>query len=744
MKNIIRILCLIAFVLIEYNLVAQNSKLIKGTVFEINKDGNEIGIPGVNVYWAGTTIGVSTNLDGLFSLELPEGKLFNLVVSFVGFKNDTLTIDPTASVHLKILLSTNQELDEVLIIERVPGAHISRMNLILTQKITTAELQKAACCNLAESFETNASVDVSFSDAVSGAKQIKMLGLAGIYSQLQTENIPNLRGLASIYGLGYIPGTWMESIQISKGTASVKNGYESITGQINTEFIKPDVSDPFHFNMYMNNFGKIEGNLYSGTKLNDKLSTMVFLHAENYNKSRDKNDDGFFDHPKIKQVNFFNRWKYDSKNIHVQFGFKVLKEKREGGQLSFIKDEFRNSVNGYGIGIETDRYEIFTKTAYLFNKPGTNIGYINSFIHHKQESFFGLNDYVAREDNYYGNLMFQTYIGNSNHQLTSGVSYVLDNYNEQLNDSTFVRKESVPGTFVEYTYINPEKLSLILGIRADFHNLFGAFITPRIHLKYNLSDKTIFRTSVGRGYRSANVIAENTYLLASSRMIKIQEEPEMEKAWNYGVNLTQYLKFFGKELSVNLEYYRTNFDNQIVIDREQNTSAVYVYNLKGKSYSNSFQIEGNYELFDGFDITAAARYNDVKVTINNSLVRKPLVSDFKGLINLSYTTNLKKWQFDFTAQFTGKSRIPNTSGNPIEYQLDEYSPSYTLLNTQITKYFRRWEIYVGVENLTNFKQQNPILAADNPFGEYFDSSLIWGPITGRKIYAGIRFRIKKL
>jgi outer membrane receptor for ferrienterochelin and colicin len=307
-----------------------------------------------------------------------------------------------------------------------------------------------------------------------------------------------------------------------------------------------------------------------------------------------------------------------------------------------------------------------------------------------------------------------------------------------------VRKESVPGTFVEYTYINPEKLSLILGIRADFHNLFGAFITPRIHLKYNLSDKTIFRTSVGRGYRSANVIAENTYLLASSRMIKIQEEPEMEKAWNYGVNLTQYLKFFGKELSVNLEYYRTNFDNQIVIDREQNTSAVYVYNLKGKSYSNSFQIEGNYELFDGFDITAAARYNDVKVTINNSLVRKPLVSDFKGLINLSYTTNLKKWQFDFTAQFTGKSRIPNTSGNPIEYQLDEYSPSYTLLNTQITKYFRRWEIYVGVENLTNFKQQNPILAADNPFGEYFDSSLIWGPITGRKIYAGIRFRIKKL
>lgn len=734
---------LLVFLFLVISPVFTQNLFVKGTVIGINKQGLGIVIPGVNVYWAGTQNGVSTDLDGNFKLEFPEIQPYKLVVSFIGFKRDTLTVSPDQQQALKILLSTNQELDEIVITEKALGSHISRMDPIFTQKITTAELQKAACCNLSESFETNASIDVSFSDAVSGAKQIKMLGLAGKYSQIMTENIPNLKGLATSYGLGYIPGTWMESIQISKGTASVKNGYESITGQINTEFFKPDDSDPFHFNAYVNSFGKVEGNAYSAIKLNDKLSTMFFIHGEDFNQKRDKNADGFLDQPLMKQINFFNRWKYDSKNIHAQFGIKILSEERNGGQLNFDNTQPRNTSNSYGIGVKTNRVELFTKTAYLFNKPGTNIGFINSYIYHDQESFFGLNDYDAKENNYYGNLMFQTFLGNSNHQLTTGLSYIVDNFNENLNDSIFIRKESVPGAFVEYTQMNPEKYSLIVGLRTDFHTIYGTLFTPRIHFKYNFTDKTIMRSSVGKGYRSPSIIAENTYLLASSRSLRMLEEPKMEEAWNFGINLTQYLKLAGKDLSINLEFYRTEFSNQIVIDRDQNSSEVFIYNLDGKSYSNSFQIEANYELFKGFDILLAARYNDVKMTINNELVRKPLVSDFKGLINLSYATNLKKWQFDFTAQLNGKSRIPNTAGNPVQYQMETMSPSYTLLNAQITKYFRHFELYIGGENLMNYKQQNPILASDDPFGEYFDSSMIWGPISGRKIYAGIRYHIKK-
>ncbi len=744
MKNLLKFIFAIFLILIYSNIFSQDKTFVEGNVYELNADGKELGIPGVNVYWEGTQEGTSTDIYGYFKLKFPKNQPYKLVISFIGFKKDTLTISPDQQQTLKILLSANQELEEVVIAEKALGSHINRMEPILTQKITTAELQKAACCNLSESFETNASIDVSFSDAVSGAKQIKMLGLAGKYSQIMTENIPNLKGSATTYGLSYIPGTWMESIQISKGTASVKNGYESITGQINIEFFKPDDSDPFHLNSYVNSFGKVEGNAYSAIKLNNKLSTMFFIHGEDFNQKRDKNGDGFLDQPMMKQINFFNRWKYeDGKHLHAQFGIKILSEDRNGGQMSFDDTQPRNTSSGYGIGVKTNRVELFTKTAYLFNKPGTNIGFINSYIYHDQESFFGLNNYDARENNYYGNLMFQTFLGNSNHQLTTGLSYVVDNFNETLNDSTFIRKESVPGAFIEYTQMNPDKYSLILGLRTDFHNIYETLFTPRVHFKYNFTDKTIMRSSIGKGYRSPSVIAENTYLLASSRRLRILEEPKMEEAWNFGINLTQYLKLAGNDLSINLEFYRTEFSNQIIIDRDQNSSEVFVYNLDGKSYSNSVQIEANYELFKGFDILLAARYNDVKMTINNELVRKPLVSNFKGLVNLSYATNLKKWQFDFTAQLNGKSRIPNTAGNPVQYQMETMSPSYTLLNAQITKYFKRFEFYIGGENLTNFKQQNPILASDDPFGKYFDSSMIWGPISGRKIYAGIRYHIKK-
>ena len=724
------------------NVFAQ--QFVEGNVYELDKKGEEVGLPGVNVYWLGTTLGSATNIDGYFKLDFPDNNNRSLIISYIGFKKDTVHIADNFKNPLKIILSSSQQLEEVVVAERAMGTHISRIKPIATQIITTAELCKAACCNLAESFETNASVDVSYSDAVSGTKQIKMLGLAGKYSQLMTENIPNFKGLATTYGLDYVPGPWMESIQISKGTASVKNGYESITGQINIEFFKPENSDPFFFNAYTNDLGKLEANAYTTIKLSEKVQTLLLLHGEDFSKKKDKNGDGFMEHPMKEQFNIFNRWKYTGKNVHIIAGFKILGEERNGGQMSYDDSKPRNTLNGYGMGSKSNRFEMFTKTAFIFNNKKSNIAFINSFIYHDQKSFYGLNDYKGRENNYYGNLMFQTYFDKeSKHQITSGLSYMVDNFDETLNDSTFVRKESVPGGFVEYTYIDPEKFSLILGARTDFHNIYGTLFTPRIHLKYNISENTTLRGSAGRGFRTPNIIAENIYLLAGSRKMNILEEPTMEEAWNFGLNLTQYFKVFDKNLSINLDFYRTEFVNQIVIDRDRNSSNVYIYNLDGKSYSNSLQIESKYELFNRFDLLVAFRYNDVKMTINDELKQKPLVGKFKGLINMSYATNLNKWQFDLTTQLNGKSRLPNTSSNPAEYRLREESPAFTVMNVQITKFFRKWEIYGGVENLTNYTQDNPILAADDPFGEYFDSSLIWGPITGRKFYAGIRYRIKK-
>jgi len=698
-------------------------------------------LPGANVYWAQTTMGTSTDKNGIFHLEFPAINDPVLVVSYIGYKNDSIHVDH-GQHEIEIILEVNNTLKEVTITNKAPGTFVSRLDPILTENITGAELQKAACCNLSESFETNASVDVSYSDAITGAKQIQLLGLQGTYSQIMTENIPNLQGLATPFGLGYIPGSWMESIQISKGTSSVRNGFQSIAGQINVEYLKPDNAPKLFLNLYGNMHGKIEGNVISGIKISDKWSTAIFAHAENLSHKVDNNDDSFLDMPLVRQFNVFNRWKYHHDNFTTQFGFKVLDEDRTGGQQDFSTDMVRDTTNPYGINVKTRRYEFFWKGGVIMeNRPMTSLAMIQNFNHHKQKSYYGLNNYDAEENSYFLNLLFQSYIGNTNHTFTTGFSFEMNNYIENLNDSAFNRFERVPGMFFEYTYKLDEKLTLIAGIRGDYHNIFGAFATPRLHLKYSITDKTILRASAGLGYRTANVIAENTSMLATSRQLYFAEDQEQERAFNTGINLTQYVDLLGRELRLSGEVYYTRFLNQIILDYDQDPQAVYIYNLDGKSYSTAYQVEANYELIDRLDMTLAFRYNDVKMTTNGILQQKALLSKYKGLITLSYTTNLKKWQFDFTTQFNGTSRVPTTQGNPAEYQRPESGPAYTIINAQVTKYFKKWNIYFGGENLTNYKQKDPIIAADKPFGKYFDSSMIWGPISGMNIYLGLRFTL---
>lgn len=698
-------------------------------------------LPGANVYWAQTSLGTSTNKDGMFHLEFPPISDPVLVISYIGYKNDSIHVNH-GQQEIEILLKIDNTLKEVTITNKAPGAFVSRLDPILTENITGAELKKAACCNLSESFETNASVDVSYSDAVTGAKQIELLGLRGTYSQLLTENIPNLQGLATPFGMGYVPGSWMESIQISKGTSSVRGGFQSIAGQINVEYLKPDEAPKLFLNLYGNIHRKYEGNIISGIKINDRWSTAVFAHAENLSNKVDDNDDGFLDMPLVRQFNVLNRWKYDTDNWMTQFGFKVLDEDRSGGQKDFDKDMARDTTNPYGINIKTRRYEVFWKGGHIFeNRPLTSVAMIQNFNHHRQESYYGLNNYDAEENSYYLNILFQSYIGNTNHTFTTGFSFEMNNYIQTLNDSAFNRFERVPGMFFEYTYKLDEKLTVIAGIRGDYHNIYGAFATPRLHAKYAITENTILRASAGMGYRSANVIAENTSILATSRQRYIEDEQKQEKAFNTGLNLTQYIDILGRELRLSGEVYYTYFMNQVVLDYDQGSQAIYIYNLDGESYSTAYQVEASYEFLRGLDVTMAFRYNDVKMTTNNKLQEKALLNKYKGLITLSYATNRKTWQFDFTTQFNGTSRIPTTATNPLEYQRDNSAPAYTIINAQVTKYFKKWNVYIGGENLTNYKQKDPIIAADKPFGKYFDSSMIWGPVSGMNIYLGLRFTL---
>jgi outer membrane receptor for ferrienterochelin and colicins len=717
---------------------------VKGNVYELNEKQERVPLPFVNVYWSGTQHGTVTDEKGDFTITRHVNVDHMLVFSFVGYANDSLMVKAGQS-RVDMILTSGETMDEVTIAKRFGGSYISKLKPIKTEFITGAGLQKLPCCNLSESFENSATIDVGYSDAVTGAKHIKMLGLAGIYSQMLFENIPYLRGLESTFGLNYVPGPWMESIQISKGAAAVINGYESTTGQINIEYKKPEKSDPLFINLFVNSIGRFESNVTAAIPVNEKWSTMLLFHGSTMQNKMDRNNDGFLDIPLNRQLNFFNRWKYNPEgNVRLQFGISLMDELREGGQMDFDYDRDQGGSEYYGINIATRKYQGFGKIGFLFpEKSYQSIGFQTRATWFSQESLYGLNNYDGEQFSYYANLIYQSIISNTNHIINFGASFLYDDYRERLNMDNYNRTEFVPGIFGQYTYTDPEKFNGIAGLRIDHNSVYGSLITPRIHLRYNLDQHTALRASAGKGYRTANVLAENTGVLASSRVLHFVEDFDMEKAWNYGLNITRGFPLAeGREITASVDFYRTDFQNQIVVDMDRDPGAVYFYNLDGKSYSNSFQAEVSLEPVERLDITLAYRFSDVKSTINGQLLEVPLTTRYKGLLTLSYATPFRKWAFDFTGQLNGQSRLPDTRMNPPEYQLGEYSPQYVILHAQVSKRFKWFEIYVGGENLTDFRQEDPILAPDDPFGPNFDASMVWGPLLGRRFYAGIRYTLK--
>ncbi len=733
------IIILITILIQVYNLTAQ---IATGYIYEsVNND--KVPLEGATIIQLNSSNGTITTKEGYFEIKLDSNYDKLLVVSYVSYSNDTINLNSSGYNNISIVLSEAKDLDEVEIVSRTKGSSISRTDIRSVVNVNDKELQKAACCTLAESFETSSTVDVTYSDAVTGAKKIQMLGLDGSYTQLLIENTPNLRGLASPWGLDYVPGSWMESIQVSKGTSSVINGYESMAGQINVEYKKAREGEKFFLNGYGNNKGKFEGNMNTRIQINENLSTALLVHGENISVKHDDNNDSFLDMPLRSQINLYNRWRFEKNQIRARLGIKYLSEDRQGGQVNFDPDMERTPENGYGIGVRTNRYEGILKTGYVFKqRRKTSIGFQNQLIYHDQDSYFGLNNYNANQTSFYSNLMYQSWISSYENQIITGVSLSYDNYNESLNDSVFDHKEVVPGVFAQYSYNNNSNFSVIVGLRLDNNSKYGLLFTPRVHFKYNINENNVVRASMGKGYRSPNIIAENTYMLTTSKKLSISNDLDIESSWNYGLSYSTYLNVGSRELSITTDFFRTDFENQVIIDRESDAYTIFIYNLDGKSYSNSFQVEANYEFVKFLEVTMAFRYNDVKTTINGNFDVAPLVNKYKGLLAISYQTPKKKWQFDTNLQLLGNQRLPNTDFYPPEYQLSDKAPDYSIINAQITRYFKKFELYIGGENLGNFKQKNPIIAADDPFGEYFDASIIWGPISGMKLYTGFRFKIE--
>lgn len=701
--------------------------------------------PGVAVVWQGTTKGTYTDAEGKFSIEKPK-EANMLSFSFIGTETLIKQIDNNS--YLKIELKPNAEImDEVIVGARRNSAGMSMLTPNSVQQISGKELARAACCNLSESFETNASVDVNYADAVSGVKQIQLLGLSGKYSQLTMNNVPILRGAESAFGLEYLPGTWINSIQVSKGTAAVKNGYESITGQINIDIKEPMADERMFFNTYGNQDGKVELNFGYVADINEKLSTSIMAHGNKNFRKLDMNDDGFLDKPMSDMLVLMNQWNYNSNVWESKSGFTYLNDQRKGGQTSFNHNKTVNEqADKYGINIDVTKFNAFTKNGFILNREATSIGTILSYNYFDRNSFYGQNIFNVTQQNLYANFIYASYIKDTRHMYNVGSSF---NYDK--NDATFNQNpdysgydENVIGAFGEYTYMPNESFTLLLGARYDYSSLYNGFFTPRLHAKYSFGEVSSWRASIGKGYRTPDAISENSkYLASSKQFIFDTNEFKQEEAWNFGFSSVNKFNVNSRPWNLYLEYYHTNFINQLVVDMEQNSHEVHFYNLDGKSYSNIFQVETNYEIFNRFIFTAAYRYNDVKTTFNGELKEAPFTNKYKGLLSANYSTNLNKWQFDFTVQFNGDQRLSPTDGNLATNQRQEYSDSYIVMLAQITKNYRNWSFYVGSENLNDFTQKDAIIAPESPFSQDFDASRIWAPIYGRMFYAGIKYNIGK-
>ena len=727
------------------NIFAQQN--VEGRI--IFKEGNETSaLYGANIYWLNTKEGVISDQQGKFSIKrnIESDKL---IISYLGFKNDTILINDQNKFIVHFLKpDTQNTLDEVTLVKRktIGRSYFQTQNVI---NVNSSELLKAACCNLSESFETNPSIDVNFSDALTGTKQIKMLGLKSPYLLITEENIPSVRGASQFYGLTFTPGTWIESIQISKGAGSVANGFESISGQINSELKKPFSDFPFFLNLYGSANGRFEFNSHFNKKISDKLFTGVYFHGNQRDQKIDLNQDNFLDLPISKQINILNRWQFidTEKGIISFLSFRFLNDDKLMGNKFYVPKK-SNRFLVWGSEVDTERIDTSFKLGYVSPElPYKSLGFQVSYILHDQIGSYGYRTYDVKHESFYTNFVFNSIIGNTKNKFKAGINITRDNYHEKIDKFYYNRIDSSLGGFFEFNYDNLNNLSLIAGLRIDNHNRMGLFMTPRVHLRYLPFKETILRLSIGTGRKVSNIFAENQSLFGTNRLIEIENNGggiyglSPEKALNYGFGINQKFLLFNRPLNLFIERYTTRFIDQVIVDWEESRKIAF-YNLKGKSLSNNFQIEIDYAPTNLLSIRLAYKDYDVKADYRNGFLNVPMIAKNRFFSNVSFETerSLKggQWRFDFTQHFVGKQRLLVNR----EDFLKGFSPSYNIINSQITRAINyELELYFGSENIGNYTQANPIVDLENPFGPDFDTSQVYAPIFGRMFYLGLRWNL---
>ena len=725
----------------------------KGTVYARKKAGGSEPLPFAQVYYLEQKKIIETDGGGVFHLDIQAAA--TLIATYVGYSRDTVVVAP-GTPSADFYLTGENEVDEAVVTSRQAG--ISRLKPVKTEVITAAGLCKMACCALAESFENSASVTVGYSDAVTGAKQIKLLGLSGTYTQMLDENRPVMRGLLSPFGMSYVPGQWLESIQIAKGPSSVINGLEAITGQINMEHRKPTDETPLFVQLYGSSDAMFEANVISALQFSPKWNTILLAHVGGTAMSMDMNNDTFRDAPQMMQVNVANRWfYYDPSGTQVRFGFRFINEDRLGGQMQAGRDNTANLDGGiWGSQIVNRGVNGYLKVGVPINEEhNTNIALVLDATRHHFGSFFGTKDFLGEQTSLFGNLLFSTEL-NEHHKVETGLTFNSDLFAENLTYAGAVaalpvavpinrdRRETAAALFGEYSYTT-DKVTFVGGMNLEYNWRHGWLFAPRANFKYSFTDEIVFRALGGRGYRCSDIFADNLGMLSTSRLIRLADGLDtMEDAWTFGGNMTFYLPFgYDPENTyLSFDYFHNSFNNQVIVDQECTDGFTEIYNLNGPSYTDTWQVDFTTDPFERFNVTATFRYTDARVTLNGQgLVERPMTSRFKAVLNMQYTLPMNRWIFDFTAQLNGPMRLPRFAADAWGR---ETSPVYPMLYAQITRKFRGLDIYIGGENLLNYRQKTAILGSDAPFGPDFNAGCVWGPLMGTMAYAGLRYTLWKM
>lgn len=704
---------------------------------------------GANVYWQGTAVGTVTDAKGYYEIPRADGAN-NLIASYIGYKDQTKILISLSGTADFILPESGSELTEVEIIARIRATSVDLKAAELSYQITGKELRKAACCNLSESFETNASVDISFTDPISGQKQIEMLGQAGKYALIQRENIPFARGLNANTGLAYIPGPFVGSLQLTKGLSSVLNGYESLTGQINVEFQKPETAPALLLNVFGNAGSRLELNAVTGFDVNDKLKSALLAHYSNSSIAMDRNGDSFADMPTGSQINLLSRWhwKNPESNWEGQIGISGLQDDRQGGQIESLNDGI-DSDSLWRYDSRSQRVEVYGKNGYIFDdNEFHSFGMIYSLNYHNRDASFGLKDYSAEQSSVYFNSVYQDIIGSSDHKFRTGISFLMDQIDESLSlrDTSLYlqeRTEVVPGAYFEYTFEPNPSVTLVAGTRLDYNSMFDqVYITPRLNLRYAITDKTTVRIGGGRGQRTPNLVAENLNLLASNRNIDFSSWRGPEVSWNGGISLVQELNLGMEAASFSVDGFYTWFSSKSVADLDFNRLEAYLIDASG-SRSTSVMAQLDLTPIENITVRLAYKFLKAEDSFINGLNSSYYIPEHRVFLNLAYETQ-ERWKFDLTVNWFGQRRLPSSAGAPPEYSRPDWSPDFFTMNFQINKVFENGlEIFAGVDNLLDYRQLDPIVSANDVNSPYFDANYAWGPVFGRNIYAGLYLTLER-